>query len=83
MKAGAVACHPVRIDGASVPNRTKRVDRRRHNATRGPAIGCRDKADTAGIGLEFWSVHALLGEAEALIRNAHATFLSLPALAFR
>ena len=62
MDAGAVAGLAIRVDGTAMPDGLQRVDRRRHNAARGFAIGGGDEADAAGIGFEFGAIHALAGE---------------------
>src|SRR3546814_20628124 len=67
MQPRAVAGLAVGIDRAAMPHRLQRIDRRLDDAPRRAPVGRGDEADAARVGFELGAVHALTGEAGALV----------------
>ncbi len=74
VQPGAVPGLAVRVDSAAMPHGLQRIDRGLNDTARRLAVGGRDEADAAGVGFELGAIHALGGEAGALVchRIGHA-----------
>src|SRR3546814_17562985 len=77
MQPRAVAGLAVGIDRAAMPHRLQRIDRRLDDAPRRAPVGRGDEADAARVGFELGAVHALTGEAGALVDLSHVEGRSL------
>src|SRR3546814_11748516 len=60
-----------------MPHRLQRSDRRLDDAPRRAPVGRGDEADAARVGFELGAVHALTGEAGALVDLSHVEGRSL------